>query len=130
MTELVSLFRCLADGSRLRLLNLLFESGELCVCDLESILGFTQTKVSRHMNYLKKAGLVEDRRSGRWILYSIAQPRNSHQRLIIKSIQEILGSHAQAQRDAKRLMKHVKDGCCATFVHVKPDRSPTKVSIQ
>ena len=127
MKQLSKLFRALADESRLRILNLLFQSGELCVCDIESTLGFTQTKVSRHMGYLRRAGLIQDRKCGRWVLYSIATPTTEEQRAIIASVQTILESHLQARKDTMKLLKNVQDGCCATFVHVKPDQIPANL---
>ena len=129
MKTLLPLFNALADQSRLRILHLLFESGELCVCDIEATLRFTQTKVSRHLNYLKRAGLIEDRRCGRWMLYAISKPKTEHQRMIITSIQTILQSHKQTQSDAKKLKQRVKDGCCATFAYVKPNEAPTKITL-
>ena len=127
--DLVPLFQALADESRLRILHLLFESGELCVCDIEATLGFTQTKVSRHMSYLKRAGLISDRRCGRWILYSLMTPTTAEQRTIIKCIQAILQSHKQTRNDSTKLMQRVKDGCCATFATVKPHAAPQRVAL-
>lgn len=128
MESLTAVFRSLSDEARLRMLNLLFDSGELCVCDLESTLGFTQTKVSRHAGYLKRAGLVKDRRVGRWILYSIAEPKTEEQRLIITNVREILQSHKRTQKDSKKLRKNVEEGCCVTFAVVKPNDTLSKVS--
>ena len=125
MTQLSKLFRALADDSRLRILNLLFQAGELCVCDLESILGFTQTKVSRHMGYLTRAGLTQDRKCGKWVLYSIARPTTHEQRAIIANVRNILESHAQAKKDSATLRANVRNGCCSTFVYVKPHELPT-----
>ncbi|HEV8538483.1 MAG TPA: metalloregulator ArsR/SmtB family transcription factor [Bacteroidota bacterium] len=121
MDDLLSLFSALADSSRLRILNLLFQTGELCVCDLEATLGFSQTKVSRHMDYLKRAGLVRNRRDGRWILYSIPKPVTHHRRLVITSLRRILASHARTHRDTLRLRRRIRDGCCATFTILNPD---------
>ena len=73
MANLVTLFSALADRTRLRLLNLL-RGNEVCVCYFVTILGETQPKVSRHLAYLRRAGLVNARRDGKWIHYSIAQP--------------------------------------------------------
>ncbi|MBI1805156.1 MAG: metalloregulator ArsR/SmtB family transcription factor [Ignavibacteriae bacterium] len=129
MQEYITLFRSLADEARLRILNLLFESGELCVCDIESTLGFTQTKVSRHAGYLKRAGLIKDRKSGRWVLYSIADPQTDEQRLIIKNVREILLSHTLTKKDSRKLMKNVSKGCCATFVTVKPNHTPKRIEL-
>lgn len=69
----VRLFRAFADETRLRVLNLLSQ-GELCVCDLMSALDAPQSKVSRHLAYLKRAGLVLDRKQGKWRHYSLAEP--------------------------------------------------------
>jgi len=129
MDEYITLFRSLADEARLRMLNLLFESGELCVCDIESTLGFTQTKVSRHAGYLKRAGLIKDRKVGRWVLYSIAEPKTEEQRLIIKNVRAILQSHKQVQKDSHTLRKNVQSGCCATVELVHPKNSPTKIHL-
>ena len=126
MKELATLFGALADDSRLRILNLLFQSGELCVCDIESTLGFTQTKVSRHMRYLSRAGLTQDRKLGRWVLYSIATPASEEQRIMIANVRNLLESHTQARKDTLTLMNNFRNGCCATFVHVKPNESPTR----
>jgi ArsR family transcriptional regulator, arsenate/arsenite/antimonite-responsive transcriptional repressor len=124
MKKLARLFRALSDDSRLRILHLLFQSGELCVCDIESTLGFTQTKVSRHMGYLKRAGLTQDRKRGRWVLYSIATPISEEQRAMIANVWRLLESRTQARKDTLTLMNNFKKGCCATFVHVKPNESP------
>ena len=70
----VLLFKALGDETRLRILNLLLR-GELCVCDIMKILEMGQSKVSRHLAYLRNAGLVTDRREGLWMHYSLAQPK-------------------------------------------------------
>jgi DNA-binding transcriptional ArsR family regulator len=64
-------FKALSDESRLRILHLLLQNGAMSVGDLELILDFTQTKTSRHLQYLRKASLLELRRTDQWILYSI-----------------------------------------------------------
>ncbi|WP_227018791.1 ArsR/SmtB family transcription factor [Sinanaerobacter chloroacetimidivorans] len=69
---MVNVLKALSDETRLRILNLLYEK-ELCVCDLEESLGILQTKVSRHLGYLKKAGLIESRKKAQWVYYSIAK---------------------------------------------------------
>ena len=112
MDTLSSLFKALSDGTRLRVLNLLFEAGELCVCDLESTLGCTQTKISRHMGYLKRAGLTADRRAGRWIFYSIALPKTELQRLALKNLRELIAAEPSARRDITALQRRIAAGCC------------------
>lgn len=64
------IFRALADQSRLRIVCLLLE-GELCVCDLTAVLEMPQPTISRHMSTLKLAGLVNDRRAGKWVHYRL-----------------------------------------------------------
>jgi ArsR family transcriptional regulator len=120
MDTLAQLFKALADTSRLRILNLLFHSGELCVCDIESVMGFTQTKVSRHLAYLTRAGLVAYRKQGLWMLYSIPRPENEDQRRVINCLGTLLKANTVAQRDARRLESRISAGCCATFERVKP----------
>jgi len=120
---LSSLFKALSDGTRLRIVNLLFASGELCVCDIESILGCTQTKISRHMKYLTRAGLTQDRKVGRWVLYSIARPASEDQSIIIRSVREILASHSRTAQDVTLLRENIRKGCCATFTQITPELS-------
>ena len=66
-------FRSLSDESRIRILHLLIYSKELCISDLEQILGFTQTKTSRHLTYLKNAGIVQARKVDQWVFYGIKE---------------------------------------------------------
>jgi ArsR family transcriptional regulator len=129
MYQLASVFKALADESRLRILNLLFRTGELCVCDIESTTRFTQTKVSRHLSYLRNAGLVDCRQQGLWMLYSIAEPRNDEHRVLLDFLKTILQSNAVARRDAKELARNIKKGCCATFSVVKPDQVPATLEL-
>jgi len=129
MKELASAFKALADQSRLRILNLLFRSGELCVCDVETITGFTQTKVSRHLLYLKNAGLLDSRQQGLWMLYKIAKPRNDEHRQLLDCLEQILQSNAVAQRDTKELAKNIRKGCCTTFSTIKPNQTPATLNL-
>ena len=71
MQNLVELFKVLADETRLRILNLLYER-ELCVCHVMAVLNITQSKASRHLISLKHLGLVKDRREAQWMYYSLA----------------------------------------------------------
>ena len=63
------IFKSFSDEARVRILFMLYQNKELCISDLEHILGFTQTKTSRHVNYLKNAGLVNSRKADQWIFY-------------------------------------------------------------
>src|SRR5215216_1577316 len=72
LTEMETLFKALADGTRLRILGLLL-SGEVCVCHIHESLRIPQPKASRHLAYLRNAGLVDTRREGLWIHYRLAE---------------------------------------------------------
>lgn len=65
------IFKSFSDESRVRIIHLLYKNGELAVSDLETILDFTQTKTSRHIIYLKNAGLVNASKKDQWVFYSI-----------------------------------------------------------
>lgn len=70
MKELIVIFKALSDETRLRMLKIM-EKGEICVCDLVGVLDMSQPKISFHLNVLKEAGFIKDRRQGKWIHYSI-----------------------------------------------------------
>ncbi len=79
------MFRAFSDRTRLRILNLI-RPGELCVCDLVRVLGVPQPKVSRHLAYLRKAGLVTARREGLWMYYELAPATNSFHRKLMECL--------------------------------------------
>jgi ArsR family transcriptional regulator len=68
--DLVDILKALADESRLRILNLL-RNGELCVCDIESVLGIKQSNTSRHLNRLKIAGIIASQKKSQWVYYRL-----------------------------------------------------------
>lgn len=114
MKRITPHLKAIADESRLRILNLLIHRGELCVCDIEAILEATQTKVSRHLAYLRRTGLVRARRSGLWILYSLAPPQDDHHRAVLAFLSRLLSSHPAARKDLRKLDTRMGRGCCAT----------------
>ncbi len=65
------IFLACSDSSRLRILNLVMNNGEMCITDLEHILEFTQTKTSRHLIYLKNSGILTTRKFNQWVFYQI-----------------------------------------------------------
>ena len=107
MRELAKIFAALSDESRLRLLYAM-RKGETCVCYLQEVLQTNQPKTSRHLAYLRKAGLVEVRREGKWVYYSLKQLDTSAER-ILKELFKQLDSEAQIRVDTKRLEKI----CCS-----------------
>src|ERR1019366_7849381 len=102
------LFRALADPTRLRLLNLIGHR-EICVCYFVEILGLSQPKISRHLAYLRRAGIVAARRDGRWTHYRLAMPKDSAARGIL---QETL-KHIMDKQDMRRDVARLSMACCA-----------------
>ena len=129
MQNLAQVFKALSDESRLRIINLLIHSGELCVCDIESIMECTQTKVSRHLAYLKSVGLIDGRRQGLWMLYSIAKPKSDEHKKLLDCVKTIVANNPVAQRDAKQLIRNVRAGCCTTFSVIKPNQIPATLEL-
>ncbi|OIO03058.1 ArsR family transcriptional regulator [Candidatus Desantisbacteria bacterium CG_4_10_14_0_8_um_filter_48_22] len=107
MKDELSLFRCLSDETRLRIM-LLLSIKELCVCQLEWALELIQAKVSRHLTVLKNAGLVRDRRDGLWIYYSLTKPRNELEKIIHKYLRKYLTTkHNLFKKDITNMKKCV-----------------------
>lgn len=106
------MFRAFSDRTRLRILHLL-RKGELCVCDLVDAIGVPQPKVSRHLAYLRKAGLVESRKDGLWIYYSLAEARRPFHKNLLDCLGHCFQDVPELARDSKRL-KNSKcgDRCC------------------
>ncbi len=71
MKNILNILKSLSDETRLRIINLLYER-ELCVCDIMEVLAIPQTKASRHLSYLKNAGIVTDRKQAQWVYYSLS----------------------------------------------------------
>jgi ArsR family transcriptional regulator, arsenate/arsenite/antimonite-responsive transcriptional repressor len=97
------LFRAFADPTRLRILNLLREQKELCVCDLCAALGESQPKVSRHLAVLRRAQLVDVHREGKWMYYSLAAARSPLQRTLLRCLSSCLGDRDELVEDRARL---------------------------
>lgn len=101
VTDLVKFFAALADPTRLRLLHLM-KDGEICVCFLQGVLKTNQPKISRHLAYLRKAGLVESRQDGKWIHYSLKKQDKELQQ-ILSDILKRVAKDPRVSNDLKRL---------------------------
>jgi len=112
-------FRALADRTRLRLLNLM-GSDEVCVCFFVEILKTNQPKISRHLAYLRRAGIVDARREGPWIHYRIAEPNDADAGRVLKDTMSWLANEPEMQRDRQRLVKI----CCAPQLPVSIQGAP------
>lgn len=104
------LCKALADVTRLRILAILM-SGEVCVCDIHEALKLPQPKVSRHLAYLRKAGLVDARREGLWMHYHVTDMSDPVLRTIRDAVGHALTHVDPVRRDVTRIQKAT--GCCA-----------------
>jgi ArsR family transcriptional regulator len=89
------IFKACADESRLRILHLIFENGEMCISDLERILEYTQAKTSRHLIYLKNSGILSFRRYNHWVFYSVKDEVYE----IVNQILQFVRRDQQLQKD-------------------------------
>ena len=106
LTALETIFKALADATRLRIIGLLL-AGEVCVCDIHDSLGLPQPKVSRHLAYLRRAGLVAARREGLWVHYRLAALTDPVMQALLDSVGHAVGHLASGSRDRKRLSARV-----------------------
>lgn len=111
MYQLKEIFKALADETRLRILKLLQE-GEVCVCELMEVLGMPQSTVSRHMSVLRRAGLVQGRREGKWVHYRLEPSFNPHAPKVIGLIKELLEDDPIVKGDREALRKVKERGLC------------------
>ncbi len=105
MKDLINIFKALSDETRLRILKLL-EHGELCVCDIVAALDTIQPKISFHLSTLKEAGLINDRKQGKWIHYRLSDS-DIFRRFLIVSILERIDDEV-VEADKKRLADFLK----------------------
>lgn len=101
MRDFSRFFAALSDENRLRLLYLM-KNGEICVCYLQGVLQTNQPKISRHLAYLKKAGLVEARRDGKWMHYRLKKLENSRAKIFSETLRR-LEKEIPIKKDAQRL---------------------------
>jgi len=106
MQALANIFKALSDTTRLRVLKLL-ESGELCVCDIVTALDMSQPKISFHLNTLKEAGLIKDRKEGRWIHYRL-DDSDFFRRFMLMSVLERIPKEAVTE-DKERLAEFLQE---------------------
>ena len=99
---MANLYMALADQTRLRLLLQMY-GGEVCVGEFADALGDSQPKISRHLAYLRNAGIVDTRRNGKWIHYSIRWPEEEGGRAMLKAALEWLGGDQTAVPPARRV---------------------------
>ncbi|MGD0293458.1 MAG: metalloregulator ArsR/SmtB family transcription factor [Terracidiphilus sp.] len=122
--SLAGLFAALADKTRLRLLNLMAGDGlmagrEVCVCHFVEILGQSQPKISRHLAYLRQAGIVAARREGKWMHYSICAPADAAVSSILSAALDALGNDRQMRADWNKLSRACLTASCTGKIPIK-----------
>ncbi|MFN2509899.1 MAG: ArsR/SmtB family transcription factor [Pyrinomonadaceae bacterium] len=118
------LFKALADRTRLRLINLLGDD-EVCVCFFVEVLKLNQPKISRHLAYLRRAGVVAARREGKWMHYRIVDPPDPRAANIFREVRASLANDAGMKRDRARLAQI----CCAPQLPVQLQKAPRPASL-
>ncbi len=99
--ELVRIYECLCDATRLRLLNVL-AAGPLCVCHFQEILREPQVKISKHLAYLRTRGLVEAARQGKWMTYRLPARPGSELSANLACLQDCARENTVFRRDLER----------------------------
>ena len=117
-------FQALGDNTRLRLLNLMGDR-EICVCYFVEILAQGQPKISRHLKYLRSAGIVQARREGKWMHYRIVMPPNAGAAQVLRQTLAWLGEDRGMQADRARLAK----ACCAPAKFVALQGAPRPAAV-
>lgn len=119
-----TLFKALADQTRLRLLNLM-RGDEICVCFFVEMLRTNQPKISRHLAYLRRAGVVTARREGKWMHYRVAEPADEHAAHVLREVMQWMAQDREMQRERERLIKV----CCSTQPPVQLQGAPRPASL-
>lgn len=108
--DFVEIFKALSDENRIRILNLLKE-GELCVCEIESILGISQSNASRHLNKLKGLKIIDAEKKAQWVYYSIDKNFVTENKMLYEYLKEQLRNNCAYTKDIEKLDKYK----CSTF---------------
>ncbi len=117
-------FAALADRTRLRLINLIGDD-EICVCFFVEVIKTNQPKISRHLAYLRRAGIVEARREGKWMHYRVVEPKDPHAARVFQEVRSWISEDKEMQKDRERLVKV----CCAPSPPITIQGAPKPASI-
>lgn len=128
MKNVEDYFKGLADINRLRIINLLL-CGELCGCDIQYVVGSSQSNVSRHLTYLKRSGLVVDRREGYRVYYRLMDDKKPQYKELIAYLKIALTDKI-FNSDAKNLRQAMKEGSCTVSVaNIAPARTSARAKV-
>jgi ArsR family transcriptional regulator len=123
-SQMELLFKALGDRTRLRLLNLMGDD-EVCVCYFVEVLGINQPKISRHLAYLRRAGVVAARREGKWMHYRVTAPEDPRAAHVFSEVRAWIREEREMLHDRARLEKI----CCAPQVPVRLKGAPRPLSV-
>src|SRR3954467_10027747 len=117
--DLIEIYQCFCDATRLRIIHLLTK-GPLCVCHFQDVLEVPQTKVSQHLAYLRKKGMVETTRHGQWIIYSLPSKPSVELESNLKCLQDCAPTDQRFRDDLKKLKAvHQESKWVATAIKKK-----------
>lgn len=116
MDTLVTFFKALADPNRVRIVALLLEAGELCVCDIERVLDIPQARVSRHLTFLRNAGVVKARRNGQWMHYALT-PCCALEKGVYRELRMALGAVPELEAD-RDILKRTACVCAPPLMQI------------
>jgi ArsR family transcriptional regulator, arsenate/arsenite/antimonite-responsive transcriptional repressor len=108
--DLVQIYQCFCDRTRLRILHLLTKSS-LCVCHFQEILGEPQVKISKHLSYLRTRGMVVANRDQNWMIYSLPKRRLTELETNLRCLQDCVQSDPVFMRDLRKLAR-LRETCC------------------
>lgn len=108
--KLVQIYQCFCDPTRLRILHLLRET-PLCVCHFQEVLDEPQVKISKHLAYLRSRGLVQTKRRGNWIIYSLPTKPSAELEMNLNCLQYCASSEAVFRKDSQRLAQLQASWC-------------------
>ncbi len=106
------LFKAFADETRLRILNLLAQ-GEQCVCEIQMVLRVPQPKISRHLAYLRRMGLIQERKEGKWVIYSLSEARGPVHDALLRCVRGCFQEVGTLKEDLARRSRLKSPRCCS-----------------
>lgn len=118
--NLAEVFKALGDENRLRILNMLLRE-QLCVCEIETILGITQSNASRHLNKLKSNGIISCSKNAQWVYYQVDDQFKGSNQLLYRFLEQRLSENVQCVQDVERLEKYKTS--CYTCAHLREDKN-------
>ena len=122
--DLVQIYRCFCDRTRLRILHLLTKT-PLCVCHFQEVLGEPQVKISKHLSYLRSRQMVVANREGNWMIYSLPEKRAQELESNLRCLQDCAQSDPVFARDLKKL-GILQESCCEPAAVFGPKKSKAK----